>query len=288
MFCSCENELHSYSIYSQLYFAFYFAGTKLNNNNRKMSSRNPWSVNNINEFWFLTCPECAFKTKEQHKFQSHAVQNHPQSFELFNNNSKEFVEKIKSEEFDDELSDIDLQDVPPILPRAEIFKALLTGHPVDNDQDEFQYKKKEIKSRSNMNKKSVKIANPEFEPCKPTNFEAPKMFKYRTTSKVHLNQPHLMSSRNTNYFKLISCDLCSFQTLNMFELDLHMKSYCPRRQMFTCSICKEDFSQKKTLTTHMQSAHGKKRMYFDFKCPECNFSSMSHNGLVNHIRIQHL
>ena len=76
-----------------------------------MSSRNPWSVNNINDFWFLTCPECAFKTKEQHKFQSHAVQNHPQSSELFNDNSKEFEEKLKIEDFDDELSDIDLQDV---------------------------------------------------------------------------------------------------------------------------------------------------------------------------------
>ena len=143
-----------------------------------MSSRNPWSVNNINEFWFLTCPECAFKTKEQHKFQSHAVQNHPQSSELFNNNSKEFEEKLKIEDFDDELSDIDLQDVPPILPRAEIFKALLTGHPVDNDQDEFQYKKKEIKPRSNWNKKS---ASPYCESLtarmQPADFGDPKLFK---------------------------------------------------------------------------------------------------------------
>ena len=59
-----------------------------------MSSRNPWSVDNINDFWFLTCPECAFKTKAQHKFQSHAIQNHPQSSELFDDNSKEFEEKL--------------------------------------------------------------------------------------------------------------------------------------------------------------------------------------------------
>ena len=86
---------------------FYFAETKLDNNNKnkKMSSINPWSVNNIQEFWFLTCPECSFKTKEENKFQDHAVKNHPQSFELFRDDNKEFEDKLKIVDVEDEASD---------------------------------------------------------------------------------------------------------------------------------------------------------------------------------------
>ena len=73
-----------------------------------MSSSNPWSVNNIQEFWFLTCPQCSFKTKEENKFQNHAVENHPQSFELFRNDSKEFEDKLKIVDVEEEVSDVDL------------------------------------------------------------------------------------------------------------------------------------------------------------------------------------
>ena len=116
--------------------------------------------------------------------------------------------------------------------------------------------------------------------------------QYRTTSKVHLNRPNLIylnrpHSNDTN-LKQISCDHCNFKSFTMYDIENHMKSYCPRRQIFTCSDCKEDFSQKKNLTAHMQSAHGRKRLFFDFKCPECNFSAMNKSGLMNHIRMSHL
>jgi len=37
---------------------------------------NPWNVNDIKEFWFLNCPECAFKTKMEKAFLHHALKNH--------------------------------------------------------------------------------------------------------------------------------------------------------------------------------------------------------------------
>ena len=46
---------------------------------------NPWKVENIQEFAFLNCPECIFKSKEEHIFQQHALQNHPKSSVFFNN-----------------------------------------------------------------------------------------------------------------------------------------------------------------------------------------------------------
>ena len=48
---------------------------------------NPWLVDNIDDFWFLNCPECAFKTKTHYDFQKHAVVNHTLSSVLFNGDS---------------------------------------------------------------------------------------------------------------------------------------------------------------------------------------------------------
>ena len=38
---------------------------------------NPWMVDSIKDFWFLNCPECNFKAKEEISFQKHAIEEHP-------------------------------------------------------------------------------------------------------------------------------------------------------------------------------------------------------------------
>ena len=48
---------------------------------------NPWLVDNIENFWFLNCPECTFKTKIQNDFQYHAIGNHTLSTVLFSDDS---------------------------------------------------------------------------------------------------------------------------------------------------------------------------------------------------------
>ena len=49
---------------------------------------NPWLVENIQEFLFLNCPECAFKSKEENIFQDHAVKNHSLSHIFFGQDSE--------------------------------------------------------------------------------------------------------------------------------------------------------------------------------------------------------
>ena len=44
---------------------------------------NPWQVDSIQDFAFLNCPECSFKTKTEDFFQEHAVTSHPMCFVLF-------------------------------------------------------------------------------------------------------------------------------------------------------------------------------------------------------------
>ena len=45
----------------------------------KAYSRNPWLVENIDDFNFLCCPECAYKSKDEDAFIEHAFDNHPKS-----------------------------------------------------------------------------------------------------------------------------------------------------------------------------------------------------------------
>ena len=47
---------------------------------------NPWKVDSIQEFAFLNCPECTFKTKHEDFFQEHAHKSHPLSSVLFAQN----------------------------------------------------------------------------------------------------------------------------------------------------------------------------------------------------------
>ena len=54
---------------------------------------NPWQVANIQEFYFLKCPECDFMHKEESDFQNHAVENHPLSVTFFGD-SEMTIEKI--------------------------------------------------------------------------------------------------------------------------------------------------------------------------------------------------
>ena len=60
----------------------------------KAYSRNPWLVKNIDDFNYLCCPECAYKSKDEISFESHAVENHPKSSALFDKTeNKEVIKK---------------------------------------------------------------------------------------------------------------------------------------------------------------------------------------------------
>ena len=45
----------------------------------KAYSRNPWLVEDLDDFYFLCCPECTYKSKDDEAFIDHAVENHPKS-----------------------------------------------------------------------------------------------------------------------------------------------------------------------------------------------------------------
>ena len=58
---------------------------------------NPWSVDSIESFSYYCCPECIFRSKEENFFQIHALQNHVQSKEFFQEGNDESDVTIKEE-----------------------------------------------------------------------------------------------------------------------------------------------------------------------------------------------
>lgn len=49
-----------------------------------MTSGNPWQAESLQDFSFLCCPECVFRTQAEIEFQSHALITHPESRRFFN------------------------------------------------------------------------------------------------------------------------------------------------------------------------------------------------------------
>ena len=45
----------------------------------EVHGRNPWLVEDLDDFYFLCCPECTYKSKDDEAFIDHAVENHPKS-----------------------------------------------------------------------------------------------------------------------------------------------------------------------------------------------------------------
>ena len=45
----------------------------------EVHGRNPWLVEDLDDFYFLCCPECTYKSKDDEAFMDHAVENHPKS-----------------------------------------------------------------------------------------------------------------------------------------------------------------------------------------------------------------
>jgi hypothetical protein len=65
------------------------------------TEKNPWNVESVQEFSFLNCPECSFKTKSSKLFCDHAVENHPLSKVLLDSKSdydKSMIGVVKNEE----------------------------------------------------------------------------------------------------------------------------------------------------------------------------------------------
>jgi len=81
-------------------------------------SKNPWQAESLQDFSFLNCPECAYKSKDESLFVNHALDSHPLSEEFINNIDKPW-EKPKKESKRAKAHDEDTSFLDKALPPLE-------------------------------------------------------------------------------------------------------------------------------------------------------------------------
>ena len=115
---------------------------------------NPWHVKNVQNFLFLNCPECEFKTKKENIFHNHAVQCHPSSILLFSNENEYDPLELKSSQ---EFEEIESENfVPEDLQNEETLEDIM--FPEEEEIFNSQFKpttNKVIKSKKDVMEKST-------------------------------------------------------------------------------------------------------------------------------------
>ena len=114
----------------------------------EVQGRNPWLVEDLDDFYFLCCPECTYKSKDDEAFIDHAVENHPKSKassvfseaeqKLSKQHSISKVEKVVIEEDNLIMKDIDIKNEIQHCPHCgQVFSnfAEVEGHIITQHED---------------------------------------------------------------------------------------------------------------------------------------------------------
>ena len=125
-------------------------------------------------------------------------------------------------------------------------------------------------------------------------------------ANTYIAPDHPDDSPDVTEQKFVQCRLCETNCSNQSALEVHMKNYCPLRDVekesahhnhemfkFKCDLCLQPFVNKPSLTTHRRY---RCRIELDpnwtfakanpdqFKCDQCNRVFARRNALTRHVR----
>ena len=167
-------------------------------------SANPWLVENIQEFSFLNCPECAFKVKEEDKFQEHAVRNHSQSSALFGHNAKSEFINVKTEP-SSEISSEHFQCVLPLNDDE------ITGFKISLDEQKIDPSDSVLPKKEKTFDEVIELE------ASTSNIQKRKSPSDQSSNKSKRTKVQLESRKD------VECDFCSFSTFERSDLVLHVQ-----------------------------------------------------------------
>ena len=282
-------------------------------------AQNPWTVESIQAFYFLKCPECDFDTKEENSFENHATENHPLSFVLFDKN-------YVNEGFDT----IDIKEEPLSHSHAQIsyddqnfsmhnqFPSL-SSITEDNSLLDASELKKETTDESYMDENEsrnnkIDINNSETEPYfTDVSFIGDNQIENPLNSAVHeeknknkdLQEPGknegigFLTESNFDHDsdeiettvqtdaektlktrKILRCDRCDAFFLGKQALIYHID-----KTHFNCNYCKKTFKRKSQLLRHTNHVHLKLQPHM---CSECEKAFSVKENLTRHVELVHL
>ena len=218
---------------------------------------NPWAVTSIDSFNFLCCPECAFRSKENSSFESHAVQNHPKSKAFFGNCA--VTVQTKTEESITDLLYCCSQctyktedsNLFQIHSQRHLISQLPESDALSDPLDSFEIKTEDSED-----------FDIHFE-SKPQFSEDLDVQEAKYTNYVELTTDPIKDSK-----KLLSisetCNAIPEETKTKESISIEKCG--PKRSKashFQCSICPEVFKLRKDLNLHMSKTH-------ESKCTFCS------------------
>ena len=214
-------------------------------------AQNPWTVESIQAFYFLKCPECDFDTKEDSLFENHATENHPLSFALFD-------KKYLGEDFDT----IDIKEEPLSYSDTQI-----------SHDDQKSYTHNQFPPLSSVTENNSLLGVPEL--------------KKETADELYIDEKQSRNNEidlNNSEMETYSTDV-SIIGDNLPEDPLNSEVHEEKKQ-YECFICHNSFGQNETLKAHNSSVHGGIKVLF--KCKTCDGSFLTVEELKEHCMTSHL
>lgn len=251
---------------------------------------NPWLVDSIKDFWFLNCPECNFKAKEEEYFQKHAIEEHSFCSVLFKNsnviemdplmfsstvkydfesgsdlNASKQKEEISIQEFKVETLEFGSVDqvTPYEINQNESVRLLPIGNFNCKECDkEFQRKYHLKRHIATVHEKKKPYICPQCNKC----------FGQKTVLNKHIKSVH----QGTKKFK---CKLCEFTSSEFSHLKEHISIVHEKKTPHKCPHCSKSCSTKGNLSQHVSSVHNLERAH---KCEICEATFKESRGLKRH------
>ena len=226
---------------------------------------NPWQAESLEDFTFICCPECVFKSKNAYTFESHALENHPNSTEFF-----KIVNTESNLKHEDEVN-----SDPIKLEASEYFESELIEEDYLDQEDIENARRESLKAvkvelEKPVRKKKVKKSKEtkELSLFYTQCLVCFKVCENRSSKRKHIQEEH----------PIISCGDCK----KTFEdSQLLQKHYWRHHRQAKCDQCNKVYTNKSVLTKHIKAIHTNKEEK-NYKCDLCNYKTHAELYLYRH------
>ncbi len=203
---------------------------------------NPWHADNVMDFCYFCCPQCAFKSKVVTTFQNHAIDVHPESKDFFDLDSNNFLNN----------NDM-VEDVKPFIDTQPPISASKRKGLVDQES-----KRQRKRKRPSYEDYFAKDENHEDIDVKPDVVTDDMDFDIR----AELGDVSKLKNSEGDDEKSVQCLECGERCKNLYVLAVHMKclhetGYDDDRQKADCPSpgCRYVGSSMSNLKTHIEDCH---------------------------------
>ena len=224
---------------------------------------NPWFVESVQDFTYICCPQCIYKTKDESRFQNHAIKNHPQSYVLFHSEIK-FEEPIceinvkKGDTSDiSAVHEADTSVTQCVTNTTECDTSVTT---CDTDVTQVKQEHYDEDTNYDTNFKEEQVSKEECPVCHKmfdTSYLLTHMRCFHGSYETKKYNPLKIKGENfsenvemIDKRKQFKCHTCETIFYSQHELAKHQTENHEIKPKYTCVVCEIDFYTSSERTSH--------------------------------------